>query len=102
MTPHYPDYYRSEGTSPPSDDQDPTPVTFLAVAPGVDLVFPSRMRGTPSLLETMTLGEAAGAADRWLVHGLATWGAGAKTAAGYGYFERVGGESGKGTAPASG
>jgi CRISPR-associated protein Cmr6 len=91
MTPHYPDYYSSKGGSPPSDDQDPRPVTFLAVAPGVELAFPFRVRRTPALAERLTSEQAAELAERWLLHGLTTWGAGAKTAAGYGYFERTGG-----------
>jgi CRISPR/Cas system CMR subunit Cmr6 (Cas7 group RAMP superfamily) len=39
----------------------------------------------------MSVSQGQEAAQRWLVHGLTTWGAGAKTAAGYGYFERTGG-----------
>jgi len=93
MTPHYPKYYDSRGGSPPSDDQDPRPVTFLSVAPDVTFRFAFRLRETPVLREAMSRVEATGKevrerVARWLTGALAEQGAGAKTAAGYGYFGR--------------
>jgi CRISPR-associated protein Cmr6 len=77
MTPHYPDYYRAEGkTTPPSDDQDPNPLLFLAVRPGATFRFAFR---ASEHLATMV--------KAWLTGGLQLLGAGAKTATGYGYFE---------------
>ena len=79
MTPHYGDYY--EGKSPPADWLSPNPIPFLSVAPGATFQFALVPR------------TAEGAADvekiaAWLEKALAWLGAGAKTAVGYGRFER--------------
>lgn len=100
LNPHYPDYYNSEGTVPPSDDQNPNPVYFLAVRPGVRFLFPFRLQPLPaavardeaekeriSLLGGLSSQDLLTCVRGWLQRGLATWGAGAKTAAGYGYFQ---------------
>lgn len=79
MNPHYPRWYRGEGS--PSDDQSPTPVFFLTVASGVEFEFALLCR-TP----TNETKDALNKAKAWLIEGLKTLGAGAKTAAGYGYF----------------
>ena len=92
LTPHYPKYYQEEGAHPPSDDQDPNPITFLAVAPGVRFLFPFRLRAPEALAELAGDGAARTLVRRWLAAGLREWGAGAKTAAGYGYFEVAGPE----------
>jgi hypothetical protein len=76
---------KSRAKHPPSDDQDPTTVYFLAVKPGATLAFPFRVDA-----------DAAAFAPRvrpWLKQGLDTWGAGAKTTAGYGYFSVPGSEA---------
>lgn len=99
LTSHHFDYYGSKVVPPfPSDDEDPVPVCFLAVAPGVEFEFrlgllrlPNSSRGTDPGSET---GQAPAldrehverSLDRWLTSGLSQWGIGAKTAAGYGYF----------------
>lgn len=84
LNPHYGHYYR-EGQWP-SDDRDPVPVPFLAIRQGV--VFEFVLALTPS-------GRAAAgtAADNVLTtiqnlvtEALQTYGLGAKTGAGYGYF----------------
>lgn len=81
MNPHYPRWYRGEKGAVPSDDQNPTPVFFLTVAPGVEFEFALLCRArTPEA--RVALGKAA----VWLREGLNILGAGAKTAAGYGYF----------------
>jgi len=81
MTPHFPDYYRSGGgtAQPPTDDQNPIPVTFLTVKEGVRFAFAVGWRAHPNP-KTHQL------AVQWLQMGLRELGAGAKTAAGYGYF----------------
>jgi CRISPR type III-B/RAMP module RAMP protein Cmr6 len=104
LNPHYPDYYDSAGAkAPPSDDQRPRPIYFLAVRPGARFRFPFRLASWPRqptrdetdgerllLLHGLNRDEAAAHLRRWLTEGLSTWGAGAKTAAGYGYF-KIGG-----------
>lgn len=103
LNPHYGDYYSSEGRdTPPSDDQNPVPVPFLAVRPDVRFAFPYRVRrdrrerwpgGKASDGEAGESGEGdaevLGQVQRWLEEALTTAGAGAKTAAGYGYFQSV-------------
>lgn len=90
LTPHYKEYYDSEGKVPPSDDQDPNPVFFLAVRAGVRFRF--RWRLAPrEAVEAPRVALSPPVMERrvkdWLLHALATWGAGGKTAAGYGYFD---------------
>jgi len=83
MTPHYSDYYSDkQGEIPPSDDQNPVPIPFLTVKRGVRFAFAVGWRGesTP---------KAHAQAIEWLKGGLENLGAGAKTTAGYGYFEEV-------------
>lgn len=76
MTPHYPDYY-SKGVEP-ADWQSPNPVKFLTVEKtGFQFYLASR-KENENLLEK-TLG--------WLKESLTHFGIGAKTSAGYGYFE---------------
>lgn len=83
LNPHYPVYYRAAGAHPPSDDQDPIPVYFLAVRPATTFDFPFRVRAVQGDLSR----ESVQALVRgWLRKGLTQWGSGAKTAAGYGYF----------------
>ena len=86
MNAHYPDWYRDRGKDgvKPADNQNPNPVFFLTVAPGSELEF--------ALLCRRRSSEARAALERaegWLRAGLSDLGAGAKTAAGYGYFTGV-------------
>ena len=88
LNPHYPLYYRTEGEEVPSDDQDPVPVFFLVVRPGVRFVFPWRLRRTSE--EQVSSAEEESdeeLVEKWFAESLRGWGAGGKTAAGYGYFE---------------
>jgi len=82
MNVHYPDYYRDEkGKTPPSDDQSPNPVSFLAVAEGAAFRFAvGRRRNNPDDLACTQM------ARTWLEQALREAGIGAKTGAGYGYF----------------
>ena len=79
MTPHFPKYY--QGNNPPADWQDPNPIYFLTVQDTRFLfaVAARRAEGKGYINSALN----------WLKQGLATLGIGAKTAAGYGYFEEV-------------
>jgi CRISPR-associated protein Cmr6 len=86
MNPHYGEYYRARGEqSPPADYLDPTPVYFLTVTRTTFLFALAARDRRHDWLE---------AAVRWLRQGLETIGIGAKTTAGYGYFEEVRSEDG--------
>ena len=82
MTPHYPNYY-SKGETP-GDWMDPNPIPFLTVSEGQTFLFAlaPRRRGCTEDLEDLN------AALLWLEEALENIGAGAKTAAGYGRFQR--------------
>ncbi|GAB4483284.1 MAG: hypothetical protein Kow0088_26430 [Anaerolineales bacterium] len=77
MNPHYPEYYK--GNEPPTNWQSPTPIYFLTVAAKTEFRFAVGWRG--ALDESLRQ-----LAQDWLKNGLIELGAGAKTAAGYGYF----------------
>ena len=83
MTPHYSEYYRSD-TTPPADWLNPEPVYFLTVAPKQNFIF--------ALAPRHRIGEGdlqdAQLALEWLEAALLYYGAGAKTATGYGRFKR--------------
>jgi CRISPR-associated protein Cmr6 len=84
LTPHFPNYYRSEGGEPPGDNQNPVPVTFLTVAPGVEFVFAIGLRtGVVRSKASEALCEQAAS---WLEGALQELAIGSKTAAGYGAF----------------
>lgn len=86
LTCHYPKYYM--GDEAPGDWQSPRPVTFLTIAAGTRFRF--------RISDAFPRYDAAGrpvetpqvtAAKRLLLGGLHWLGTGAKTAAGYGWFE---------------
>ncbi|MGH8023375.1 MAG: type III-B CRISPR module RAMP protein Cmr6 [Limisphaerales bacterium] len=81
VTCHHGQYYASNDPNAVApDDEDPNPVLFPAVAAGHVFAFtvlPLR-DGTPDLLAK---------AYQWLAEGLRQFGLGAKTAAGYGWFD---------------
>lgn len=81
MTPHFPQYY--QGTGWPTDRQSPVPVYFLTVAPGTPFRFAIGWRDVVD----DKVRRLRGLAEEWVKRGLAELGAGAKTAAGYGYFD---------------
>jgi CRISPR-associated protein Cmr6 len=87
LNPHYPDYYRDPGSHPPSDDQNPVPVYFLAVKPAAAFVFRFRLGPLPQDWPHAGRETLEEEVKGWLRDGLETWGAGGKTAAGYGYFQ---------------
>ncbi len=79
LTCHHPEYY--EGNRPGAPDtEDPNPVYFPAISPGHRFVFPLlplRVDAKPKVLPF---------AEQMLRQGLAIFGLGAKTSAGYGWF----------------
>ncbi len=81
MNPHYSEYYRG-GNTPPADYLNPTPIYFLAIAPGSKFVFAVISESA----------ELASKAEVWLRGGLTKLGVGAKTTSGYGLF--AGGSNG--------
>jgi CRISPR-associated protein Cmr6 len=84
MTPHYPDYYR--GDAPPTPWQNPTPITFLTVAPGTRYRIAIGVRQDARDPD----GRLRALAMKWLQQGLTQLGFGAKTTSGYGVFRNGG------------
>ena len=80
MNPHYPKYYGEK--QPPSDWQNPIPVSFLTLenAKFTFALAAKRKNEEPSSQELLN------AAVSWLKQGVTEHGIGAKTAVGYGYF----------------
>ena len=76
MTPHYQDYYSSQGTTPPSDNRSPVPISFLAVNVGCQFCFSLKARDNSE--DDIEL------VSKWLTEALAYIGIGAKTAVGFG------------------
>ncbi|WP_052889897.1 type III-B CRISPR module RAMP protein Cmr6 [Thermogemmatispora carboxidivorans] len=81
MTPHYPDYYQKN--RPPSNDQQPVPITFLTVAKTTFTFAIAPRTPTPGNRADAALALAL------LKQALADYGIGGKTSAGYGYFHQV-------------
>ena len=79
VTCHHPEYYRGDRLVA-TDDEDPNPVVFPAVSPGH--VFGFALAALPNC-STDLIRQAC----EWLALGLSTFGLGAKTAAGYGWFD---------------
>jgi len=81
VTCHHTKYYNGEKPIA-TDDEEPNPVKFPTVAAGNLFVFPIFPLKNCSK-------EAVQIAKKWLSDGLKNFGIGAKTAAGYGWFEDV-------------
>ncbi|MBN1873208.1 MAG: type III-B CRISPR module RAMP protein Cmr6 [Anaerolineae bacterium] len=79
MNPHFPEYYQNNQF--PTDSQSPRPVFFLTVGQTPFWFAVGRRSQVGAELQTIAL--------NWLKYGLTKLGAGAKTAAGYGYFVEV-------------
>jgi CRISPR-associated protein Cmr6 len=82
ITVHHPAYY-SDGKTPPTDFDDPTPVPFLVIKPGAQFLC---VLDAPDR-------QWADFAQKMLLWGLENLGVGAKTNAGYGYLTREGSAS---------
>lgn len=84
MNPHVPQYYGDrQNTVAPTNWQNPVPVYFLTVAPDTEFRFAVGWRGPRDDAGKRRHAQA----KAWLVTGLTELGAGAKTSAGYGFFE---------------
>jgi CRISPR type III-B/RAMP module RAMP protein Cmr6 len=75
MNPHYADYY--QGNAPPADYLSPTPIYFLTVGQDSRYLF-------------AVAGPEKAQGRKWLEGGLGELGSGAKTSAGYGYWQILG------------
>jgi CRISPR-associated protein Cmr6 len=87
MNVHYPDYYSKQEL--PSDDQNPIPITFLTIDKETDFCFavaPRRYRYGNDGNNANDMDDAR-MARTWLQYALCDIGVGAKTGAGYGYFQ---------------
>jgi CRISPR-associated protein Cmr6 len=81
VTCHHGEYYKgNESFADAPDTEEPVPVIFPAIAPGLIWVF---------LVSSGSRAEVgqSGLARSWLATGLNSFGIGAKTAAGYGWFD---------------
>lgn len=89
MTPHYPDYYSSEGQTAPSDDQGPNPIQFITVAEGTVFKFAFGIdeRRFDLFGGGVDPAQFGTTVRDWFQAGLQELGAGAKTHAGYGLFQ---------------
>ena len=83
MTPHYQEYYAGQGSNiiPPADYLSPNPIPFLVVAQGATFQFGVLPRNKKSESDCQKV-------IKWLEEALTWVGAGAKTAVGYGRFEK--------------
>lgn len=89
MTPHYRQYYESDGKKPPVDDDSPNPINFITVSAGTTFAFAVGL--SPRAIHfKATEGLEKWAADQ-LKEALNHLGIGAKTATGYGVFVYTGG-----------
>ncbi len=77
MNSHYPNYYGEK--KPPTNDQNPNPVTFLTVT-NTSFMFALAPRDHRYIDDVNT-------AKDWLQKALEKYGVGGKTSAGYGYFK---------------
>ena len=84
LNPHYSEYYQSKGK--PTNWQKLIPTFFLTVAPNTPFHFAVSLRGGAPASSEMEK-ECLQLALDWLKTGLLELGVGAKTAAGYGYFQ---------------
>lgn len=82
MNNHYPEYYGDKSSTQfPTPYQNPVPIYFLTL--GKESQFTFAVAGQDNQPQTQTLVQKA---QQWLQAGLTDLGIGAKTAAGYGYF----------------
>ncbi len=88
LNPHYPDYYRSSGADRgPTEDQNPNPVRFLVVQPGVRFVFRLLLRHPLAGDPVQNAERLVELARDALQKSLEYEGLGAKTSLGYGRFK---------------
>jgi len=85
MTPHFVQYYSNDGKKPSADNDNPNPVNFITVTEGTPFAFAIGVRRSA----TSSVQKIQAQAVEWLKTALQDYGAGSKTAAGYGAFRRV-------------
>lgn len=87
---HHSQYYGAADNNvpPPGDWENPIPVYFPAIKPGVAFHFPLQPREAFAAERAEEARRLLGLARQWLASGLYHLGAGAKTNAGYGRFEK--------------
>ncbi|MEO0091869.1 MAG: type III-B CRISPR module RAMP protein Cmr6 [candidate division WOR-3 bacterium] len=86
LTPHYKDYYESNGKKYPKDNIQPLPHQFLAVKKGITfefLIYPS------PILKNNEKDRILNLTKDYIIQALCTIGIGAKTGSSYGYFKQV-------------
>ncbi len=83
VNPHYPEYYRGRRATA-TDDEGPLPNYFPAVAAGSAFGFAVLLNRVPQGFEAGVLLDAA---KGWIERAITQKGVGAKTAAGYGWFQ---------------
>jgi CRISPR type III-B/RAMP module RAMP protein Cmr6 len=81
MNPHYPEYYA--GNKPPTNDQNPVPVTFLTLT-NTTFTFALAPRDAGKDQHVKDVEQV----KKWLQEALQKYGVGGKTSAGYGYFKK--------------
>jgi CRISPR type III-B/RAMP module RAMP protein Cmr6 len=86
MNSHYPNYYGEK--KPPTNDQNPNPVTFLTVT-DTTFIFALAPRRPSNEQDSKDVELAKG----WLQIALEKYGVGGKTSAGYGFFRMVNDEA---------
>jgi CRISPR type III-B/RAMP module RAMP protein Cmr6 len=85
VNPHYPDYYRGRRDRA-TDDESPVPNYFPAVEAGAAFGFAVLLNRVPTG-NGISADDLLGQAKQWLERAVTRKGVGAKTAAGYGWFE---------------
>lgn len=93
MTPHYINYYTDNGGKPPTEDDNPNPVSFITVDSGNVFAFGVVPRLSAFIVfegedRDNKLTTALDVSADWLSKGLSQLGVGSKTTAGYGFFSR--------------
>lgn len=93
LTCHHPDYYRDSNKTQALDTESPIPNPFPVIEAGAEFAFPlvmlvraRQLSEMKTLLDLTPLFDPLCKARAWLLQGLTQHGAGAKTAAGYGWF----------------
>jgi CRISPR-associated protein Cmr6 len=93
MTPHYGEYYKSEGKKPPADYYSPNIIDFLGVARNIEFNFYIGIKKKDKEIKILQNSELVDDdtplldyVEKKLIKALEFQGVGAKTAVGYGYF----------------
>jgi CRISPR type III-B/RAMP module RAMP protein Cmr6 len=85
VNPHYPEYYRGQRDRA-TDNESPVPNYFPAVEAGSSFGFAVLLNRIPKG-DGVSAGDLLNQAKQWLERAVISKGVGAKTAAGYGWFE---------------